>query len=74
MKIGSLARVSAPMRQGAKFKDKEGLVLDCTRSLNREQSLVYFLQFEELGIRAWFDEKQLVEVVPCRSDEDDPAA
>ena len=73
MMIGSLARVERPMQQGA-FLNKEGVVLDCTRSLNAERSLVYFLFFEALGIRAWFDEKQLVEVRVCRSDEDDPAA
>ena len=74
MKIGSRARVALPMRQGAKFKNQEGLVLDCTRSLSKPFPLVYFLQFEELHIRAWFAEQQLEEVKVCRSDEDDPAA
>ena len=75
MKIGSLARVvQGGKGQGAKFLDKVGLVLDCTRSLNPGNALVYFLWFDDLGIRAWFEEQQIIEVRPCRSDEDDPAA
>ena len=74
MKIGSMARVVVGGKGMSKYLKKEGLILDCTRSLNTERSLVYFLQFPDLSICAWFDEKQLVEVVSCRSDEDDPAA
>lgn len=69
--LSGLVRVAFPKRQGAKFKNKEGLVLDCTRSLAKGEPLVYFIQFDDLGIRAWFEEDQLV---ACRSEEDDPAA
>lgn len=73
MQKGNLVRVSAPRRQGA-FKNRVGQIIDFTRSLKPPYPRVFFVFFEELGHRAWFEEDQLVEVKPCPSEEDDPAA
>ena len=75
MNPGSQVRVALPKRQGTKFRNRVGTVLDATRSLDKPYPMVYFIRFDDLGISAWFTEDQLVvEVPPCHSDEDDPAA
>lgn len=60
--------VVAPKRQGARFRNKAGQVLDFTRSLAAPFPLVYFVHFPDLGISAWLEEEQLAlqaEVIPA---------
>lgn len=59
MSRGSKVVVVAPKRQGPRFKNQVGTVLDCTRSLSRPYPLVYFVHLADLGISAWLSEDQL---------------
>lgn len=60
MNPGSKVVVIYPKRQGPRFKNQEGEVLDCIRSLAAPYPLVYFVKLPDLGISAWLSEEQIM--------------